>query len=193
MESKQSVEQRLADSFQRLAVQMPVEKITIKEITDDAGFIRPTFYNHFQDKYDLLEWIIRTEVIDPIIPILQNGYVEEGLVQIFKNALKSKEFFIKTSKMDGQNSLESIIRKCIKEILLNFILSRSERKKFTYAWMTPDMIAEYYAQSMTFVVMTWIRRDMVVPPEEMAKVYQYIVHRSMDDVINEMLFDNTNS
>jgi hypothetical protein len=59
--------------------------------------------------------------------------------------------------------------------------------------MTPDMIAEYYAQSMTFVVMTWIRRDMVVPPEEMAKVYQYIVHRSMDDVINEMLFDNTNS
>jgi hypothetical protein len=59
--------------------------------------------------------------------------------------------------------------------------------------MTPDMIAEYYAQSMTFVVMTWIRRDMVVLPEEMATVYQYIVHRSMDDVINEMLFDNTNA
>jgi hypothetical protein len=54
------------------------------------------------------------------------------------------------------------------------------------------MIAEYYAQSMTFVVMTWVRRDMVVPPEEMATVYQYIVHRSMDDVLNEMLFDNAN-
>ena len=44
----------LADSLKALVVQKPVEKITIKEITDKAGVIRPTFYNHFQDKYELL-------------------------------------------------------------------------------------------------------------------------------------------
>ena len=46
----------LAESFKKLARTRPIEKITIREITDEAGVIRPTFYNHFQDKYELLEW-----------------------------------------------------------------------------------------------------------------------------------------
>ena len=32
------------------------DKITIKMITDQAGVIRPTFYNYFQDKYEVMEW-----------------------------------------------------------------------------------------------------------------------------------------
>ena len=52
--NKQSVDDLLAASFKELACQQPIEKITIKQITDKAGVIRPTFYNHFQDKYNLL-------------------------------------------------------------------------------------------------------------------------------------------
>ena len=57
-QGKREIDQLLADSFRELACQGPIEKITIKEITDRAGVIRPTFYNHFQDKYELLEWKI---------------------------------------------------------------------------------------------------------------------------------------
>ena len=52
-------------------VKTPFEKITIKQITDGAGVIRVTFYNHFQDKYDLLEWIVATEILDPVRRILR--------------------------------------------------------------------------------------------------------------------------
>ena len=54
MQGKNDVDILLAKSFKELAVHCPIEKITIKEITDGAGVIRPTFYNHFQDKYELL-------------------------------------------------------------------------------------------------------------------------------------------
>ena len=50
-EEKKDVEQALADSLKELVQKMPFEKITIKKITDGAGVIRVTFYNHFQDKY----------------------------------------------------------------------------------------------------------------------------------------------
>ena len=56
-QGKSAIDTLLAESFKELALKQPIEKITIKEITDKAGVIRPTFYNHFQDKYDLLEWI----------------------------------------------------------------------------------------------------------------------------------------
>ena len=67
-QGKSAIDTLLAESFKELALKQPIEKITIKEITDKAGVIRPTFYNHFQDKYELLEWIIDTQLIAPAEP-----------------------------------------------------------------------------------------------------------------------------
>ena len=66
MQGKNDIDALLIESFKELALRHPIEKITIKEITDRAGVIRPTFYNHFQDKYELLERIINTELLEPI-------------------------------------------------------------------------------------------------------------------------------
>lgn len=93
-QGKSAIDTLLAESFKELALKHPIEKITIKEITDKAGVIRPTFYNHFQDKYELLEWIIDTQLIAPAEPLIQNGMVNEALVLLFPT-LKKKRSFIR--------------------------------------------------------------------------------------------------
>ena len=62
---KELTKRLIANSFKELMLQIPFEKITIKMITDHASVIRPTFYNHFHDKYELVEWIVNDEIIDP--------------------------------------------------------------------------------------------------------------------------------
>lgn len=52
----------LADSFRELVLTMPFQKISIKMITDKAGVIRPTFYNYFQDKYEVIEYLFDKDV-----------------------------------------------------------------------------------------------------------------------------------
>ena len=120
-QGKSAIDTLLAESFKELAKKHPIEKITIKEITDLAGVIRPTFYNHFQDKYELLEWIIRTEILDPILPLFQGGFIREGFTLAFQNVEKDKEFYKKACKMEGQNSFRDISEQCIKELLCQFI------------------------------------------------------------------------
>ena len=56
----------LAESFKELLIKGSFDKITIKMITDQAGVIRPTFYNYFQDKYEVMEWLLETEVFQHI-------------------------------------------------------------------------------------------------------------------------------
>ena len=46
----------LENSSQNLLLQKPLDKITISDITDDCGISRMTFYYHFKDIYDLVEW-----------------------------------------------------------------------------------------------------------------------------------------
>ena len=42
-------------AFSDLASEKPVDKITVKEITDLCQISRNTFYYHYQDVYEVLE------------------------------------------------------------------------------------------------------------------------------------------
>ena len=75
---KELTKRLIANSFKELLLQNSFEKITIKMITDHANVIRPTFYNHFHDRYELLEWIFRDEVLDEAEIFEREGKIEEG-------------------------------------------------------------------------------------------------------------------
>ena len=59
---KEDVHTALQESFKNLILKQSFDKITIKMITDGAGLIRPTFYNHYADKYELLEEICYADI-----------------------------------------------------------------------------------------------------------------------------------
>ena len=52
----QMTKQALANSLKSLLQKKTLNKITIKDIVDDCGVNRQTFYYHFQDVYDLVDW-----------------------------------------------------------------------------------------------------------------------------------------
>lgn len=185
-QGKSAIDTLLAESFKELAAKQPIEKITIKEITDKAGVIRPTFYNHFQDKYELLEWIIRTQLLEPIEPLVQNGMVNEALVLLFTNIEKEREFYTRASRLEGQNSFESIARECVEQLLLKVVKKSRAAKPQKYVWLTPERISQYYAQTMCYVVITWIQEGMTISGRELAEIYDYIINRSMEDILSGM-------
>jgi probable dihydroxyacetone kinase regulator len=186
MDTADSIEERLAKSLKSLAIKEPFEKITIKKITDGAGVIRATFYNHFQDKYDLLEWIIRTEILDPVHILMQNEMFREAVVLIFINMQKDQEFYAHVRHMEGQNSFAEIVEKSITKLLYEILTEHVGRHRSKYSWMTPEYLARYYARAMTFVVLEWIASGMIIQPEEMATMYEYIATRSLKDIVNEL-------
>ena len=52
----QFTKRALEDSLKHLLLQKPLNKITINDIAEDCGINRMTFYYHFKDIYDLVEW-----------------------------------------------------------------------------------------------------------------------------------------
>ena len=175
MGNRTEIEKQLTDSFKVLALAVPVEKITIKEITDKAGVIRTTFYNHFQDKYEVVERILWNEIINPAKPLLENDMLDEAIILIFKNLEREKHFYQKLSHMEGQNSFEQIVKQCIQKLLLGLMknhmsLAGAKNLKLKYRWLDVELIAEYYARSLTFVVMTWLQSGLAITPEEVAQV-----------------------
>ena len=117
-QSRSAIDLLLADSLKELARIHPIEKITIREITDKAGVIRPTFYNHFQDKYELIEWIVDQEIYQPMVSYFDKGLTEEGMVSALDAIQADDLFYTRVSIVDGQNSLDVILRNMIKKMIL---------------------------------------------------------------------------
>ena len=182
MQQKREVKVLLAESFKELVMQKPVEKITIKEITDRAGVIRVTFYNHFQDKYELLEWICREEIVSPTRALLQNNMQREAVTFLFTAILKNKDFYSHVARLQGQNSFSSIIHQLIAETIEESIAHSHKGKSEKYPWLTGKWLAEYYSHSMTFILMSRIGQDMKVPPEEMVDMCSFVSRHSMMDL-----------
>ena len=47
----------LAASMKKMMRRRPFEKISVSDICMDCGINRKSFYYHFRDKYDLVNWI----------------------------------------------------------------------------------------------------------------------------------------
>ena len=183
---KKDVKQQLADSFKELVCQKPVEKVTIKEIADRAGVIRPTFYNHFQDKYDLLEWVISHELIDPIKPLILNDMVEEAITFLFVMLEKHRTFYLQISKLEGQSSFVNIVQHCVEGLLLDVFEEHGKRKQPKYEWLTAERLAKYYGYSFTFSAIQWLQSGMNISIEEAIEIHKYIISHSLEDSLKDL-------
>lgn len=52
----QVTKRALEQSLKNLLLKKPLTKITVSDIAADCGINRMTFYYHFKDIYDLVEW-----------------------------------------------------------------------------------------------------------------------------------------
>ena len=90
----QTTKRALAASLKKLLIHKPLSKITITDITEDCEVNRHTFYYHFQDIYDLIDWIYETEMEKVIADNKTYETWADGVQALFEYALNNKTFTI---------------------------------------------------------------------------------------------------
>lgn len=53
---RKTTKELLAESFREVAGHKSIDKITVRDITENCGYSPATFYRQFRDKYDLIAW-----------------------------------------------------------------------------------------------------------------------------------------
>ncbi len=81
----------IADRMKELMKRKSIEKIRITEICEAAEIERSTFYYHFQDKYDLVAWMIIRSAYDT--DILDLDSAEKALEQMKKDLIFYKRAY----------------------------------------------------------------------------------------------------
>ena len=113
--------QVLAKALKELMLEKTFEKISINDICTRCKMNRKSFYYHFMDKYDLVNWIFDTE----FITMIQSGLHEDSWTVIYAicNLLyDNRVFYKKALQIQGQNSFQEHFQ----EMMFSVISGRVE-------------------------------------------------------------------
>ncbi|MCR5785252.1 MAG: TetR/AcrR family transcriptional regulator [Eubacterium sp.] len=176
MEQKKDVTKRhIAESFKKLVVKDSFEKLTIKKITNEAGIIRPTFYNYYRDKYDVMEYLLQEEVLDGAIESYREGGLKEGLIYIVNRVLGEREYYQKVFLITGQNNFEDVFKERLMAYIQGYIFQNGKKMDWPdNPALKPYTVAKFETDCFIAYLRYWVFSSEDVSPEDVADGYIFL-------------------
>lgn len=162
-------EQALVDAMQRLLEETPIEAITVSDLCDEAMIRRATFYKHFKDKYDFLDFCLQKKQAK-----LQEDFSAEGChpldgymtaVQGMLHYLRENQSLIercgKQSEFDTLMSL--FARQLSRNLTSREAQLMAQGKRFG---APPEIMANYFTGALLGVARWWLMEETQSVTEE---------------------------
>lgn len=150
-------------TFKNLLKEKPFNKITVNDIASKCDINRQTFYYHFQDIRDLVEWICTFEV-DSILN--KNSNVEkweDKFLLIFKIMEEEKIFVKNIYHSVSVEVLRNNLYRLVYPIIYSEIIEKSKGKNLREE--DKKFITDFYKYAFVSIVLDWINKGMIKNPE----------------------------
>jgi len=168
----------LFDSLTSLLTEKSFDDIRISDICDKAMVHRTTFYKHFEDKYQLLDFLLRQLITDFEEKSLQYTSADNAK-QYYTNLFRLLlEHMCENRKMYSVGLLNNgSAMKLLQKIVLQFIRSKLENDEAKgINFIVPiSIIAEFYSPALVYSAGEWLEEGMPIPIEQMVQYCDTIV------------------
>ena len=99
------VKKVIADALHSISEGKSLAKITIRDLLEETGFSRQTFYNHFKDMADLLHYIYRERIVIHWDPADVELDFCDYLIRDLSMTKEYRRFLRNALRIHGQNGL----------------------------------------------------------------------------------------
>ena len=156
---------RLVEAVGNCMRQYPLENITVDQIAKEAGLSRQTFYRHFRDKYDLINWYFDRLLLESFDQMGSGRTVREGLDRKFAFIEEEHLFFFAAFQNDDQNNLKEHDFQMIFDFYKDLIAKKG-------GVLTPPLsrLLEMYCQSSVYMTVQWVLRKADISAQELTQL-----------------------
>ncbi|MBC3805223.1 TetR family transcriptional regulator [Acetobacterium fimetarium] len=152
----------LEASLKKLLLIKPFDKITISDLATDCGISRMTFYYHFKDIYDLVEWSCEEDGKRALQGKKTYQTWQEGLLQLFEAVLENKPFILNVYRSVSREQIENYLYQLTYGLLEEVVKEQARDRSITEAEM--NFIAEFYKYGFVGMMLDWIKKGMSEDP-----------------------------
>ena len=179
--------QALEHALKSLLLKKPFHKITINDITEECGVSRMTFYYHFKDIYDLVEWSCIEDAARALEGKKSYDTWQEGFLNIFHAVLENKPFITNVYRSVSREQVENYLYKVTYDLLEGVVEEqaqgmsvRDEDKAF---------IATVYKYAFVGLMLDWIKNDMKGDSQLLVDRLELVIHGNVRAALERLRID----
>lgn len=169
-----STKRMLADALKKLMATKALKKISIYEIVEECGVNRQTFYYHFHDIIDLLEWMFKEEAL--VLFKDKGGPVSlsEGVRRILYYIRENEALCLCTLQSLGHRHLKKFFYEGINNVMLSVVAEHSAGLNVSDKNKT--FIAHFYTVSFAGFIENWLQEGLKEDPDEIIRLFEVTMH-----------------
>lgn len=167
----------LEASLKKFLLKKPLDKITINDLTTDCGISRMTFYYHFKDIYDLVEWACLEDAKKALQGKKTYATWQEGISQIFEVVLENKPFILNAYRSISREQIENYLFSLTRSLIMGVVEEQS--KGFSITEEQKIFIADFYKYSFVGIMLDWIKQGMKDDYVDLAHKISITIHGSL--------------
>lgn len=160
----QITKRALEESLKRMLLKKPVNKITILDITEDCGISRMTFYYHFKDIYDLIEWSCLEDAAKALDGKKTYDTWQQGFLQIFQAVLENKPFIQNVYQSVSREQVENYLYTLTYRLLIGVVEEKAAGMDVRDT--DKEFIANFYKFAFVGLMLDWIKDGMKKDPQQ---------------------------
>ena len=147
------------ERMKKLMEKKPFSKISVGDICEDCGMNRKSFYYHFRDKYDLVNWIFYVDFIERMDwSSCRNEW--DMLEALCSHFYRERLFYQNALQVEGQNSFREYFCGMLRPVLMLLtqnLVEEGRKKEFYIAFLCEGVLGE---------LVYWLREGSKITPEE---------------------------
>lgn len=184
----QTTKRALAASLKKLLGKKTLDKITVIDIIEDCEVNRQTFYYHFKDIYDLIDWTLLDEATRALDGKKTYDTWQQGFCQILDALLADRAFITSVYHSVNREYVENYLYRLTYDLLIGVVEEkaagmnvRSGDKKF---------IADFYKYAFVGLTLEWISRGMKEAPQVLTERLNIMIKGDVTLALNRFRTDD---
>ena len=170
----QTTKRALEASLKKLLLQKPLNKITINDITEDCGVNRMTFYYHFKDIYDLVDWILVEDAQQALEGRKSVDDWNQAFLDVLLKIQANKLLVLNVYRSVSREQVEQYLYKLVDPLLHEF--ADKESRDFSIQDGDKQFVIDFFKYALVGVVLEWIRKDMKTDPVVLTERLDTMLH-----------------
>ena len=183
----QVTKRALEASLKSLLLQKPLSKITVTDITEDCGINRMTFYYHFKDIYDLVEWCCQEDASRALAGKKTYETWQQGLLQIFEAVRENKPFILNVYRSVSREQVENYLYKVTYALLDGVV--EEQAQGMSVRQEDKAFLATLYQYMFVGLMLDWIKSDMKRDPQAIVSRLELAIHGNIRAALERLRAD----
>ena len=182
-----TTKESLGAALKQMLTVKPIDKITVKDLVEICGVNRQTFYYHFDDVYDLLEWVFEEDANRVLPSEVVYEHWRDDVMMFFKYLADNSVFALNIYNSNSRIYMLRYFKRRLPGCIRSFAIIVSDGKNIDRTDF--EFVVEFYANGVVGLISQWLDLGMQLPKEITQDRFLKLLDNSVENMLARFQMD----